>query len=219
MFGEKTAAKHLLHVTMVQRGGPLLYKDFEEIWAEEAAEKAAKAKADKAKGAEEHRSRQKVMEGPRRPVSFDYKRLPDAEPISIHRPTNLLKHSVDHLDVQYADLSDIERSTGKRAALPRLETLKIRAPREGRSMDDPKIVDDYIHTVTEKYETIRKSKMPDPVHIPPVTIKKAGDISQRFCHDASTKEVVISAGTGAISAAAFAVVYAGVTGFYHQFFA
>ncbi|KAI5817287.1 hypothetical protein BZA77DRAFT_366791 [Pyronema omphalodes] len=217
MFGEKTVAKAPPARDYGLRGGPLLYEDFEEIWAEEAAEKAAKAKAEEAKRAAENRSRLQVVERPRRPVSFEYKRLPDIAPAPIHRPTNLLRHSVDYLDVQYSDLTDVERSQGKRAALPHLETLKIRAPREGRSMDHPKIVDEYIQTLREKYEKIRMSKTPDPVYSQSPGVKIMEDKSQGPYDHGFTKGLIRSAVTGAVSAAATAGVFAVVSGLYHRF--
>ncbi|KAI5817301.1 hypothetical protein BZA77DRAFT_310304 [Pyronema omphalodes] len=208
MFGEVKAAKEAEPEPVLPkppardyglRGGPLLYEDFEEIWAEEAAEEAARAKAEEVKRAEEHWSQ--AVEGPRRPVSFEYKRLTDVEAWE-YPPTNLLKHSVDFLDVQYSDLTDVERSQGKRKALPRLETLKIIAPREGRRMDDQRIVDDYIFTLREQYQKIRQSKTPEPAYTQPARMMQMEHKSPGVWDNA----LVISTVTGAVSATAFASV-------------
>jgi hypothetical protein len=215
------------------RGGPLLYEDFSELWAEEEAEKAAKAeaekaeKAKKAKNAEEYQHRPRIVEVPRRPVSFEFNnyqprhRIPDAAPTMNYYRTNLLRYSVDNLDIEYSDLTDAERKRGKTSALPRLETLKILAPKEGRTLDDPKIVDEYVQALREQYDRIRKSKEPDPVDTQPAQslgMKQMGDTSQGLYDVAFTKGLVISAVTGAVSAAAFAGVFAGVGGLYYKFF-
>ncbi|KAI5814126.1 hypothetical protein BZA77DRAFT_372740 [Pyronema omphalodes] len=200
------------------RGGPLLYEDFAEVWAEEEAERAAKAEAEDGKamhsGGYQNRRETVAQEGPSGPVSFD------VGSTRVHCSTALLKYSVEHLDIQYSDLSGVETQRGKIAASPRLEMLKILAPMEGQSLDDPEIVDDYIHALREQYERIRISKTPvDPVGTQPADIKGSRNASQGTFDGALRKGVVIGAVTGAIGGAISAVVFAGFGGLYHKFFA
>ncbi|KAI5814125.1 hypothetical protein BZA77DRAFT_295408 [Pyronema omphalodes] len=200
------------------RGGPLLYEDFAELWAEEEAERAIQVKAGDEKGTQAggYQDRQETVtqEGPSGPVSFD------VGSTRVRCSTALLKYSVEYLDIQYSDLSDVEMQRGKTAASPRLEMLKILAPMEGQSLDDPEIVDDYIHALREQYERIRISKTPvDPVGTQPADIKDSRNTSQGTYDGALRKGVVIGAVTGAIGGAISAVVFAGFGGLYHKFFA
>ncbi|KAI5814415.1 hypothetical protein BZA77DRAFT_356669 [Pyronema omphalodes] len=214
MFGEKTVPQEPSSPPMSSRppardyglrGGPLLYEDFEDVWAEEAAEKAKieeQKRAEEAKRAEEVRKAEEakkaeiVAKPARRPISFEYKKLPDNGPPTVYRPTHLMKRSVEDLDSEYQDLTDIERSRGKTRALPQLETLKILALRECRTMNDPKIVDAYIEKLREEYEKIRMSKNPPSLEIQPGKIQDAENSSQGPC-GALTKALV----TGVVSAA------------------
>ncbi|KAI5818721.1 hypothetical protein BZA77DRAFT_291291 [Pyronema omphalodes] len=207
------------------RGGPLLYEDFAELWAEEEAEEAAKAKvkaeAEKATLDEEYQNHQEIVQKEQtQPVSLEYNRHPDVGPTKVHCSTDLLKYSVDYLDIQHYDLSDEERKRGKIAALPRLEMLKILAPMGGRSLDDPGIVDDYIQVLREQYEKIRVSKkLVDTVGAKPAGMKNSGDTAQGLYGGALRRGVVVGAVTGVIGGAISAAVLAGAGGLYHKFFA
>ncbi|KAI5814417.1 hypothetical protein BZA77DRAFT_295113 [Pyronema omphalodes] len=192
----------------VLRRGPLLHEDFRHVLAEE---EAGKCKAEEAKRAEEAKKAEIVAKLARRPLSFEYKRLPDNGPTTVYHHTYLMERSIERLDLQYQDLTDIERRRGKTAALPGLETLEILAPRECRRLDDPKIIDAYIQNLRKEYEKVRMSKNPRPLEIQPGEVQDAEDSCRGPC-DAFTKAFV----AGAVGAAAVAGVSAAVYGACHR---
>lgn len=139
-----------------------------------------------------------------------------------YQRTNLLRVSVDKLDLEYPDLTEADKKKGKTLALPRLETLKIIAPRMGRTLDNPKVVDEYVFALREGYEKIRKSKVKESVPIrqtqtaPSLGMNQMGDTAQGS-YEVGHREGLISGAVGTASFAVFSAVFALSCGLYYLY--